>query len=293
MQLLHAYQNGGTAVSIFTDGTKIRETQSDAPPVWPEQMDLKITDYCDAGCAWCHEESTPRGLHADLIATLRMLEGLPAGVEIAIGGGDPLSHPGFAEFAQELRNRGLVPSVTVNGRHLARSRAALEKLIGDRCLFGVGVSFHEDLPDWDYENMVLHLIAGVNDPALLKGATKAHKILLLGYKQFGRGRKLFELRPEPVQKTLGAWYRLLPLVAREHHLSFDNLAITQLRPDRLFRCRADYDRQYMGNEGHHSMYVDAVDQEFALCSYSDQRWTWHQIGPMFQQVRASQGLATV
>ena len=48
-------------------------------------MDLKITDWCDAGCAWCHEGSTLRGRHADLDEALELLSVLPAGAEIAIG----------------------------------------------------------------------------------------------------------------------------------------------------------------------------------------------------------------
>jgi hypothetical protein len=52
---LASYRNGGFEVSVLSDGTKIRETLDAAlPPVLPEQMDLKITDWCDAGCAWCH-----------------------------------------------------------------------------------------------------------------------------------------------------------------------------------------------------------------------------------------------
>lgn len=291
--LMHTYSNGGTRVELYRDGTKVRTQVSALPPVWPEQMDLKLTDACDAGCAWCHEESTPKGKHSDIHQTLAMLDGLPAGVEIAIGGGDPLMHPEFSTFVRELRSRGIVPSVTVNGRHLARSRDTLERLIADGCLFGVGVSYHEALPDWDYENMVLHLIAGVNSPAVWDQASHSYKVLLLGYKQFGRGRKLFELRPEPVKRTLSEWYRMLPLVAREHHLSFDNLAIEQLRPQRLFRDPSDFERQYMGPEGQHSMYVDAVEQQFGLCSYSAKRTSWSNIKDMFQAVRASQGLTTI
>lgn len=291
---LHAYRNGGYAVSIHADGTKVRtELDASMPPALPEQMDLKITDWCDAGCAWCHEQSTPKGVHANLDRTLALLKPLPAGVEVAIGGGDPLSHPDFEAFVRALREQGLVPSVTVNGRHLQRHRKVLERLTHEGKLFGVGVSYSKEhgLPDWDYEHMVLHLIAGVDHPAVLDAAARRMKVLLLGYKRFGRGKKLFELRTQQVQQTLAAWYRELFAVAQDHHLSFDNLAIEQLKPERLFKDPATYRSQYMGPEGQFSMYVDAVTETFALSSYSAERSDWSNMQDMFGQVRQREGYA--
>ncbi len=288
--LLSAYRNGGYQVSIFADGTKVRETlDATVAPVLPEQMDLKITDWCDAGCAWCHEKSTPKGVHGDMDATLKLLSVLPAGTEVAIGGGDPLSHPEFERLVLTLSDRGLVPSVTVNGLHFERHRATLEKLTGQGKLYGVGFSYADKLPDWDYEHLVVHLIAGVHAPAVLDDAKRRHKVLMLGYKRFGRGKKLFEIRPKQVQDTLDAWYRELFWVAREHHLSFDNLAIDQLKPWRLFEDSKAYERQWMGPEGEFSMYIDAVTQTYALSSYSPERFAWSNMREMFASIRESQG----
>jgi hypothetical protein len=292
MHLLASYENGGYHVDVFADGTKVRTALDPAiPPRLPEQMDLKITDWCDAGCAWCHEQSTPKGKHGNVDRTLALLADLHPGTEVAIGGGDPLSHPEFERFVRGLRGLGLVPSVTVNGRHLARHRAALDRLTGDGQLFGVGVSYHDSIPDWHYEHMVLHLIAGVNPPSVLDEATRRMKVLLLGYKQFGRGKKLFEVRKQEVQATIAAWYRELFVVAQNHHLSFDNLAIEQLKPQRLFEDKAAYRRQYMGPEGEFSIYVDAVTETFALSSYSAERFEWSNMRDMFAQVRQGQGYA--
>lgn len=213
------------------------------------------------------------------------------GTEIAIGGGDPLSHPEFERLVRGLRSFGIVPSVTVNGRHFERHRETLERLTHDKQLFGVGVSYHDAIPDWDYEHMVLHLIAGVNHPSVLDDAKRRMKVLLLGYKKFGRGKKLFEVRPKPVQDTLAAWYRELFHVAQNHHLSFDNLAIEQLKPGRLFKDPAAYEQQYMGPEGQFSMYVDAVTETFALSSYSSERFDWSNLRDMFGQVRQREGYA--
>lgn len=284
--VLHRYRNGGCEVRIHADGTKVREVVDPGePPRLPEQMDLKITDWCDAGCAWCHEKSTVRGIHGDLDRTLDLLKPLPPGSEIAIGGGDPLSHPGFVEFVRALRRRGLVPSVTVNGRHFERHRVVLERLTAEGSLFGVGFSYHNRLPDWDYEHLVVHLIAGIHRPDVLDAASTSHKVLLLGYKQFGRGKKLFQVRGAEVADVLQQWYRELFVVARRHHLSFDNLAIEQLRPQRLFSDPGAYERRYMGPEGAYSMYLDAVTQTAALSSYSAERIAWSDLASLFGEIR--------
>ena len=284
--ILYSYDNGGYRITIFSDGTKIRNViDPSKPPLFPEQMDLKITDWCDAGCAWCHEKSTKRGKHGDRQSIIDLLTGLPSGVEIAIGGGDPLSYPDFNILVKELRNIGLIPNVTVNGRHLKRHIKELEKLISDGLLFGVGVSYWTDMPDWNYEHKVIHMIAGVDSPEILDKMAR-QKILLLGYKNFGRGEKFKTKNPETVDKILNQWYRELFWVAKEHHISFDTLAITQLKPERLFKNANDYHKRFMGSEGEFSLYVDAVEKTYALSSYSKDRFMWTDIRGMYQHIRS-------
>lgn len=286
---LYRYRNGGYDVGLYASGTKMRvEWDAAIAPPFPEQMDLKITDWCDAGCAWCHEKSTTRGKHGDVDAMIKLLSDLPPGVEIAIGGGDPLSHPHFAELVAGLRGNGLVPSVTVNGRHLERHRPLLETLIGRGHVFGVGVSFFDKLPDWDYEHMVIHMIAGVDKPEALDGADR-RKLLLLGYKDFGRGEKYRRAFTDDVARNIDQWFRELPVLGIKHHLSFDTLAISLLRPERLFIDPEVYKMRYMGDEGQFSMYVDGVTQTFAISSYSSQRHAWTDIGSMYQLIRQTSG----
>lgn len=289
--LLHSYVNGGYTTSIYSDGTKIRRTiDATSAPILPEQMDLKITNWCDAGCAWCHENSTVKGAHGDLHVAADLLSQLNPGTEIAIGGGDPISHPDFAWFVRTLRGFGLVPSVTVNGRHFDRSLSLLQELTTEGSLFGVGFSYHNKLPDWDYEHLVVHLIAGINSPEVMDAATRSHKVLLLGYKHFGRGKKHFDVKTEAVSSNLAQWYRELFSVAEKHHISFDNLAIEQLKPQRLF-ARADvFKCQYMGEEGMFSMYLDAVTQTFGISSYSQDRQPWSAMAEMFAHVRSKSGV---
>lgn len=246
---------------------------------------LKITDWCDAGCAWCHEGSTRRGRHGDIDAICALLSPLPAGVEIAIGGGDPLSHPGLETLVSRLSEQGLICSVTINGRHLDRHRDQLARFTSTGHLYGVGVSLHRTLPEWDYPHMVTHAIAGIDDPEQLLDAPGRRKLLILGYKSWGRGMGYREAFPESVRNNLARWYRLLPLLAMRHHLSFDTLAISQLAPRRLFRDPALFESRFMGEEGQFSLYVDGVEQSYAISSYAPERKPWHEICAMFRDVR--------
>lgn len=85
---IHSYVNGNYTVDIYSDGTKTRTTEHDNfLPDFPESIDIKITDYCDLGCRFCHEMSTTIGKHSDLAMLLTILHKLPIGIELAIGGG--------------------------------------------------------------------------------------------------------------------------------------------------------------------------------------------------------------
>jgi len=283
--VLAHYRNGGFDVTILANGTKIRERISSQPPLWPETMDLKITDWCDAGCAWCHEGSTKRGRHGNPDAILNLLRPLPPGIEIAIGGGDPMSHPDFDRLVRGLHDIGLIANVTINGRHLERHRPRLDRLIDEGVINGVGVSIYKTIPAWNYEHLVLHMIAGVDDPAMLENIERK-KILILGYKTFGRGSRYQNRHEDAVTARIAQWRRELLWISRAHHLSFDTLAIEQLEPRRLFRSQADYDRRFMGEEGQFSMYVDGVEQEYGIASYAPDRHTWTSIAKMFAHVRS-------
>ena len=60
--LLGKYRNGNYNVYLLSDGTKTRETKEDGfIPAYAENIDIKISDFCDMGCEFCHEGSTRNG----------------------------------------------------------------------------------------------------------------------------------------------------------------------------------------------------------------------------------------
>ena len=197
-KILNKYTNGNCIVTIYNDGTKVRFTpDDDFLPEFPESIDIKITNYCDRNCLMCHEQSSINGKHADLNS--EFLNTLVAGTELAIGGGNPLSHPELISFLNRMKEKGIICNLTVNQEHFEKNIEYLQKLIDEKLIYGLGISVlnenhNNEIIDFALKNKntVLHLIAGiVNKELLEKFYDKNIKILFLGYKKFGRGLSFY------------------------------------------------------------------------------------------------------
>lgn len=274
MKPLYQYQNGNYTVTLYPDGTKELFTEDDAfAPVFPDSMDLKITARCDLLCPMCHESSLPDGAHGRLDAPF--LAHLHPGTELAVGGGNPLSHPDLIPFLSRMKAQNVVVNLTVNEKHLTPYAALLAELTERDLIKGLGISLSEYREETfsfakSYPHAVLHAICGVAEPeSLLLAADGALKLLILGYKHKGRGA---DFDGPAVTRRRNALSRLLPnLAGRYGILSFDNLAIEQLHikerisPTRFSAC-------YMGNDGESSMYVDLVTGTFGRSSAREERY---------------------
>lgn len=269
------YHNGNTTVTIEPDGTKVREYFEEPLINFPESIDVKITDYCNLGCQYCHESSTLKGKHGDLLRLLDVLEELPAGVELAIGGGNPLAHPGLLEFLKNIKSRGLIANLTINQGHLQEYEEFIVSLINSDLVKGVGISITSN--NFKYiqrfkklsKNIVYHVIAGVNKIEVLDALVEIGdaKILVLGYKQFGFGEKYFN---DSISNEIKRWSMYIPKYLNKSVLSFDNLAIEQLDIKRLF-TEDGWNKFYMGDDFTFTMYIDAVKNQYAPTSRSQDR----------------------
>jgi hypothetical protein len=68
-------------------------------------------------------------------------------------------------------------------------------------------------------------------------------------------------------------------------ISFDNLAIEQLKPHRLMSEKS-YEEFFMGGDGEYTMYIDLVREEFAVGSTATERFPlMDNIDDMFKKVR--------
>lgn len=275
MNKIAEYTNGNTSVTILSDGTKIREYENVPIVEFPESIDVKITDYCDMGCNYCHESSTTKGRHADLDKLFDVLNDLPSGIELAIGGGNPLSHPDLISFLKRLKQKGFIANITVNQGHLKTFKSLIASLITEELVKGVGISITNN--NFKYieplfkitNNIVFHLIAGVNkietvDKLMEMGECK---VLVLGYKKFGFG---IQYHNNEIDNEIHRWYMYLPRYIGKCILSFDNLAIEQLSLRRLF-TKEGWQQFYMGDDFCFTMYIDAVKGEYAPTSRSNNR----------------------
>ena len=269
------YKNGNVEVTIHDDGTKERKWEGEMQVDFPESIDVKITDYCQMGCPMCHESSTANGQHGDLDKLIEVLDQLPkVGIELAIGGGNPLDHPDLMNFLWTLKNRGFIPNLTINQGHLKKHLDQIKTIIDEKLAYGIGISIIHD--DFKYvneiadytDNFVAHLILGVHKPEILDKLNN-RKVLLLGYKDFGFGVEHHKRHPE-IDEIIMDWYRHIHKYLGKRHLSFDNLAIDQLNLKRCF-TESGWNKFYQGDDFTISMYIDAVKQEYAPTSRSNNR----------------------
>lgn len=284
MNHLATYKNGNYTVTIYDDGSKVRNIPDSvvAQPDYPESIDVKITNYCDAGCAFCHENSTREGLHGDIEFGLNLFGPMPKGTELAIGGGNPLSHPNLRKFLtlqEPWFNSPKICNLTVNSFHITRYESFIKKHI----FFGLGISYLPQKRDSiisfmrNYkraDNVVLHLIAGVHTPEDLDwymSIAPRAKVLLLGYKTFGRGIHYKQKLPDLVDARIQEWRNILPKYMFKCTLSFDNLAIEQLNIRSWF-TQKQWDTFYMGDDGRYTMYIDLVNKTYAKSSTSVERF---------------------
>ena len=117
-------------------------------------------------------------------------------------------------------------------------------------------------------------------------------MLILGYKVFRRGEALYERDSTNIDFLIQYMYDVLPEMVNNgwfNTVSFDNLAIEQLKPRRLLTAE-QYDEFYMGDDGSHTMYVDLVNNEFAVSSTATERFpVMDNIKDMFDKVREVSG----
>ena len=134
MELLGRYKNGNFVTTILSDGTKIRETSEDKfVPDYAESMDIKITNFCDMECKFCHEGSSLHGKFGDILNE-KFINTLHPYQEIAIGGGDATSHPDLIPFLQKLKERKVIANMTVNQIHFEKKHELIKKIVDEKLI---------------------------------------------------------------------------------------------------------------------------------------------------------------
>ena len=296
-----SYQNGNYRVIINTEnGTKIRENNLDFfEATTIESMDLKITNCCDIGCPMCHENSHPDGEHADLFAP-SFLGTLHPYTEIAIGGGNPLSHPNLLKFLLKCKDKQWIPSMTVNQVHFEKHFDFIKQLVDAQLIYGLGISLVSVTPQFidkvkQIPNAVIHVIAGiVHEFQLTQLKDNNLKILILGYKLVRRGRDNYIQNGRYITENHSELRDLLPKMLKDKWfqvVSFDNLALNQLDVRKLL-SEEEWKSFYMGDDGidgnmtSASMFIDLVERKYAKNSCDLNRYDLKPtIEEMFKHLR--------
>lgn len=303
------YINGNYLVSYDTrhPGSRVYTAlrrNEDFVPSFPDSIDLKITNKCNNGCAYCHENSNPSGKSFNLERTLSVLSELPEHTEVAIGGGNIIEcYDDFLKLCYYLSGKGIYPRVTINCRDLDKFIELYQNVEDTKSItglaIGVSVESYEEymycvksiqssscMPHMDF---VFHIIVGIfpyNDlEKTIKNVRTSlfnqFKVLVLGFKQFGRAKDMEIKDLDNWRKTISNLFyskRVKMDCVDDVTIGFDNLAIEQLNIRDLL-LSSEWETYFMGQDFSHTMYIDAVNEEFAPTSRSpyEERSSWNSI----------------
>lgn len=269
----------GTKVRLSFNGS-FNADKSEAP----ELVDLKITDYCNKGCRYCYQGSTPKGEHATLQNIQRIAYSLKElGVfEVALGGGEPTQHPDLEHIIEFFTYHGIIVNLTTRNEDWVVNN--ISKLKGKIGAIGLSVDSSDRLierfsklkvadPDLNFAGpnslkVTAQVVVGSCSQYELENIlticyTFNINVLLLGWKNTHRGKNGpdYEIN---LPHILNKFYRNKQW--RGPSISFDTVLVNT-----YFAWLQKHSKEYYftTTEGAHSMYIDAVKQTIHCSSYDE------------------------
>lgn len=282
---LYGKRSGNRLVLTFNDNA--------APyaPVTPMLMDIKITDFCTHGCAYCYQGSTKNGEHmnpkelwsyAGMVAEAKVFE-------VAIGGGEPTQCPHFDQYIEMLHNQGVVVNFTTKSTDWLEDEKRAEHILKHIGAFAFSVD-GDTMPKLDRiydilkyrgwtgygkEKLTLQVVpATVSayqlETTLTWAAAKNIRVTLLGYKESGRGAKFKEigLAKSWGKFNEGEWLGTVAKLNKEKklgRLSIDTTLASKYEAELKELGLPDW--LYHTKEGQYSMYLDLVQMKYGPSSY--------------------------
>ena len=276
MKKLATYKNGNTLTTIYSDGTKTHFTMDDEFKFeFPESHDISISQCCDNGCEWCYYGCSPTGKHARLLGW-KFFGSMRPYTEIAINLQRPLP-PDLGAFLFLMHQHSIICNVTINQNHFmdTKIRKELDIWVRQGFIKGIGISLTDPTQEGfieevkKYPNAVIHIIAGVTpweDIQYLMG--HGLKLLILGYKKTGRGKKYYDGLFIPIITQIKYLEGGLDKVINGFKVvSFDNLAIEQLHIKNKL-TEKEWETFYGGDDGTVTFFIDLVKGVFSKNSLS-------------------------
>ena len=173
--------------------------------IYPNQVDIKITNYCEHNCWFCHEKSNKEGKCADYYDIVSILYTSYGNLipEVCLGGGNVLTYPFLHDLVYYILENNSFVSFSVNWKDVFNTNL-FDILNIDRFRISLGISmgtfqfddvkltnkFISKLTEIK-NNFVFHFIDGVNTTEQIENFYKAlkkrnhtyHPMLILGFKQ--------------------------------------------------------------------------------------------------------------
>ena len=278
------FDSRGKFWSLFSvsDGSKIRMSFNDDANAEksevPELVDIKITDWCDEGCKFCYQNSTPKGEHAKkdmiehVIVSLAKLETF----EVAIGGGEPTSHPNFLQILQCCNDCGVSASFSTRKEDwVVDNWPRLKNLVG---AIGLSVDGNTELVKKLSKlkglkglKVTVQVVVGSCSNHELIDIMKTcevfgYTVLFLGWKDVGRGSKAYKYEVD-LKKVLESFQAQEGEYKTWHgpSVAFDTVLVKEMESWLVDNS----DRWYFTKrEGAHSMYIDCVTKKMHISSYN-------------------------
>lgn len=275
--------NNGAKLRLSLD---LREKTTYTKAVAPELVDVKITDFCNSGCTYCYQASTPRGKHVpreNLLPLWKTLRELSV-FEVALGGGEPTTHPEFLGILQDIDDHGIVANFSTNTDSWLNNSDLCEWLASHPG--GIGVSLrgndvekveriHTYFQHDRHTNrsVMAQLVFGALTESVMLNTIQTLRqkripLLLLGYKSVGRGERWL---PTSYSDSFIEVLRLVFTLGQDRiRWSVDTAMLKvcenlNLPVKQLLQCP---------QEGTFSCYVDMVESKVAASSFSDEGYNW-------------------
>lgn len=312
---ISSYINGNYETKIYEDGTRTRElvphntfydqgrykqekfslNEIDMmEPVFPESIDLKITNYCENGCKYCYANSNKEGEHAKLRDVLKVIREMKPYTEIALGGGNVLSYPYLVDVLNEAKARNVIINITVKDVDYIKYYDMIDEMVSRELIKSIGISPTNistlkevsDITDWRHD-IVLHLVLGIwtieNLEQIFKMST-FDKFLFLGYKiTKGNGEDFYNTYKDSIQNNIEGFkdFYKNSYIPEYKSVAFDNLAIDQLSLD----VENSYKELYQGEDGKFSFYIDLVKTGYAKNSVENLEHYFSSISDAFDELK--------
>jgi organic radical activating enzyme len=254
---------------------------------FPELVDIKITSHCAYGCSFCYQSSTAQGQHASLDDVKRVIDILANSktFEIAIGGGEPTTHPELAKILEHASAKGMSAGFTTRNFKIdevpgferimntadsiafsCHSAKEISRVYEIADIVSSIIRIHSERPNF-YIQIIPELYTTKHFTEMLDMcANRWMPVTLLGYKDFGFGKSY-----EPKNlNTSSDWIDVVKGLSKKRDLKIgiDSVLVKKWKKELIEKgCNK---LMLVGEEGKFSCYVDAVEKRIAKSSFIDE-----------------------